>query len=123
MADKLQSVIQIDGKDYEVAAKTAEVAETAKTADAAKTAEIATKVQGTLTIKVFEDNGVSTDYTFDGSESVSIDVTRGGAGGQADEIQVHMDNGVTSLATISIRSVDPEASEGGIGDIWFKYSN
>lgn len=104
--NKLQSVIQIDGVDYEVVAATAE------------------KVQGTLNITAFDEEGLAKDYIFDGSDTISIDVTRGGGGaGNADEIQVHMDNGEKRLATISIRSVDPESDEGKIGDIWFKYSD
>lgn len=93
---KLDSIVKINGEDYEV------IAETAK------------KVEGTLTIKTVKDGKETTD-TFDGSADKTIEV------GDANKIQVSMDNDTKVYATITISKNDPGASDGDTGNIWFKY--
>ena len=149
MADnkKLDSIIQIDGENYEIIAKTAETAKSADyateagTATTAATATSATnatnatsadKVKGTLTIKTVKD-GTTTTVKFDGSKDREITIessTGGGTGGggtadtaaKADAIQVKLDDNQTAYATITISKNDPIATEGNTGNIWFKYN-
>ena len=97
---KLDSVIQIDGENYEV------VAETAK------------KLANALTIQTIREGEiVESRIDFDGSEARTINVGTG----DADKIQVSLDNNKKVYATITISSEDPVASEGSTGNIWFKY--
>lgn len=90
---KLDSIVQINGDDYAV------IAEEAK------------KVQCALTIK----DGSNPPKTFDGSTGIEIETN----GGNANKIQVNLDNNKKEYATITISKNDPTA--GTVGDIWFKY--
>jgi hypothetical protein len=107
MADnkKLDSIVQIDGENYEV------IAEEAK------------KVQGTLTIKTIKD-GTESTTTFNGSSNkeISIEVGDAESAKNAEKIQVNLDNNRTAYATITISKNDPTAAEGSTGNIWFKYN-
>jgi hypothetical protein len=101
MADKkLDSIVQIDGENYEV------VAETAK------------KVANVLTIKVIKD-GEITPVKFDGSKAEEITI------GDANKIKVDINPGTeeatVKYATITISKNDPGTSDGDTGNIWFKY--
>lgn len=111
MADnkKLDSIVQIDGENYEV------VAETAK------------KVANKLIINTIK-NGITTkEAEFDGSKSteITIEVGTGTGGGDADsaetanKIRVNMEDGSKPYATITISTQEP--TNGSTGDIWFKY--
>jgi hypothetical protein len=115
--NELDSTIQIDGKNYSV------------------TAEKAKKVAQSLTIKTVKD-GTVTDVNFDGSQAQTVelktvngesiigagDITiTGGSGGNAEKIQVNLDNNQTAYATITITKEEPNG--GNTGDIWFKYEN
>ena len=103
MAEKLDSIVQINGTDYEV------VAETAK------------KVANKLTINTIK-NGVTTKAgEFDGSEStdITIEVSDAESAKNAEKIQVNMDNNNKEYATITVSTKEP--TNGNIGDIWFKY--
>lgn len=107
MADtkKLDSVVLINGVEYEV------VAETAK------------KVEHSLTIKTIKD-GNETITKFDGSSSkeISIEVGDAESAKNAEKIQVNMDNNQKAYATITISQKDPTAAEGSAGNIWFKFN-
>jgi hypothetical protein len=100
MADikQLDSIIQIDGEDYEV------IAETAK------------KVLNKLTINT-KVGSTTTKTEFDGSEAKELTIDLGQAGG-AEKIQVITDSG-NKYATITISKNEPTG--GVVGDIWFKY--
>lgn len=91
----LDSIVDIDGAKYEV------------------TAETAKKVANKLTINVIKD-GQTTPITFDGSKAETIEV------GDANKIQVGMDNNQKAYATITISKNEP--ADGSVGDIWFKYN-
>lgn len=49
------------------------------------------------------------------------DTNNNGAVNTSEKVRVTMNNNVTKDATITIKSGDPEPSDGNIGDIWFKY--
>jgi len=106
MAEKLDSIVQIDGTDYEV------VAETAKKAE---------KVVNSLIINTTK-NGITTKAgEFDGSKKTEITIEAGDAESakNAETIQVNMDNNKKEYATITVSTKEP--TNGNIGDIWFKY--
>lgn len=91
---KLDSIVKIDGENYEV---------------------VAARLANGLSIKTINDDGTEATTTFDGSQKdMTIDI------GNANKIKVKVDNG-TEYATITISSEDPVASEGSTGNIWFKY--
>jgi hypothetical protein len=93
---ELDSIIQIDGENYSV------VAEKAK------------RLANGLTIKTIKDGEESTT-TFDGSEAAEIEI------GDANKIQVTMDDDRKAYATITISQKDPVAEDGITGSIWFKF--
>lgn len=100
----LDSIITVNNEEYAV------IAEEAK------------KVTHTLKITAGNES-----ITFDGSADKAINVAAGG-GGDADsaenakKIQVHLDNNRKEYATITISKNDPNAAEGTVGNIWFKYN-
>ena len=106
---KLDSIVQIDGTDYEV------VAEEAK------------KLTNSLTIKTVKEGVVDTETVFDGSENKEITIEVAVNGGDADSakaadtIRVNMDNGSKPYANIIISKDEPTG--GNTGDIWFKYNS
>ena len=96
MANKLDSIVKINGVDYEV------VAEEAK------------KVIGPLTIKT--DSG---EVVYDGSEAKTVDV-QDMLVGDAEKIKVGEDgDGNKIYASITVSADEP--ANGDHGDIWFKY--
>lgn len=139
MTEKLHSIIRINETDYEVVAETAKKVANALTINVvngttetytydgstapeitinavedAGHAGVAKKVENKLTINVIN-GGVTTPVEFDGSEAKTIDIDVG----DANKIQVNLDNDQKAYATITIRANDPVG--GDVGDIWFKY--
>lgn len=140
MADnrKLDSIVQIDGENYEVVAAKVAVPLTIKVvngeektytydgsanpnielsavgeashAATATVADVAKATQAGLKITTIN-NGVVETTTFNGSETKTITI------GDANKIKVNMDDGV-AYATITISAEEPT---GNTGDIWFKH--
>ena len=97
MANKLDSIVKINGADYEV------VAEEAK------------KVTGTLNIT----RGSTPIASFDGSKTVDIDLAKEDSAESAETVKVALDDDKYSYAAITVSIEEP--SDGKHGDIWFKY--
>lgn len=115
--NKLSAVVQIDGVNYEVTAKRAEVASNAEKLGGTPAADYATKKYVTDADAKKQDKLVSgtSIKTINGESllgSGNITVT-GGSG-----LKVILEDTATD-ATITIKSTDPEG--GTPGDIWFKY--
>lgn len=121
--NKLSAVVQIDGVNYEVTAKRAEVAENAEKLGGTPAADYATKKYVNDADAKKQDKLVSgtSIKTINGQSLLGggdLAIAGGGASDVASKIKVILED-TTANATITIKSKDPEG--GAPGDIWFKY--
>ena len=136
MANPLSKIISIDGREFEVTAGTAEVAEklsnklvvnTVKKGVTTKVGEFDGSTPQTMDIEIPSVDEFITEIpdTYATKKYVDDQIAANSGGGSADiaakanTIRVNMENDTHNYATVTISTEEPK--DGNTGDIWFKY--